>query len=96
MSDFPNSPTLLKGSRPLDRAMAHEARHECVGTGHIESDLAEVTPSIFGDKQSEQFSQEDQKAILEAIRKLEATQGTATVVPTFPQSMREKPEDLPF
>jgi hypothetical protein len=80
----------------LGRAIAHEARHEYLGLGHAEAGLGEDAPPVFGEKTTEQFSKDDQKAILEAIRRLEATQGTATVVPTFPQSMRQKPEDFPF
>ena len=99
-------PTVKKGSsswqplmmlgQALGRAIAHEARHAYLGSGHAESGLGEDAPYLTGEKTSQQFSKDDQKAILEGIRKLEATQGTATVVPTFPQSMRQKPEDFPF
>jgi len=98
--------TLKKGSsswqplamlgEALGRAIAHEARHEYLGAGHAEEGLGQDSPFIIGEKNTAQFSKEDQKAMLEQIRKLEATQGTATVVPTFPQSMRKKPEDFPF
>jgi hypothetical protein len=88
-------PLVMLG-QALGRAIAHEARHEYLGSGHAESGLGEDAPYLTGEKTTAQFSKDDQKAILERIRKLEATQGTATVVPTFPQSMRQKPEDFPF
>jgi Domain of unknown function (DUF4157) len=88
-------PLVMLG-QALGRAIAHEARHEYLGSGHPESGLGEDAPYLTGEKTTQQFSKDDQKAILERIRQLEATQGTATVVPTFPQSMRQKPEDFPF
>jgi len=80
----------------LGRAIAHEARHEYIGAAHAETGLGQDSPFIIGEKTTAQFSKEDQKAILDQIHKLETTQGKATVVPTFPQSMRKKPEQFPF
>jgi hypothetical protein len=88
-------PLVMLG-QALGRAIAHEARHEYLGSGHAETGLGEDAPYLTGEKTTAQFSKADQKAILERIRTLEAMQGTATVVPTFPQSMRQKPEDFPF
>jgi hypothetical protein len=81
----------------LGRVIAHEARHEYI-TKHAKAGLGgegENTP-IIGEKHSLEFSKDDQKAILERIRTLEKQQGTARVVPTFPQSLRTRPEDFPF
>ena len=79
----------------LGRAIAHEARHEYIGA-HAETGLGQDSPFIIGEKTTAQFSKKDQKEILDQIRKLEKIQGKATVVPTFPESVREKPEQFPF
>lgn len=80
----------------LAHAIAHEARHEYVGAGHSKEGLGEEDAPIIGDRSTAQFSTADRKAILDKIHNLEGTQGKATVVPTFPQSMRKKPEQFPF
>jgi hypothetical protein len=80
----------------LGRAIAHEARHEYIGASHAETGLGQDSPFIIGEKTTATFSEKDQKAILAQIHKLETTQGKATVVPTFPQSMRQKPKQFPF
>ncbi len=81
----------------LGRVIAHEARHEYIHE-HAKAGLGgegENTP-IIGEKHSLEFSKDDQKAILERIHTLEKQQGNARVVPTFPQSLRSRPEDFPF
>ena len=78
------------------RAIAHEARHEYIGAEHAETGLGQEGAYIIGEKTSANISKEDQKAILARLRKLEAQQGTATVVPTYPQSIRSQPGSFPY
>lgn len=80
----------------LGRAIAHEARHEYMGAGHAETGLGQESPYIIGEKTTANFSKEDRKAILAKLRKLEAEQGKATVVPTYPQSIRSQKGSFPF
>lgn len=80
----------------LGRAIAHEARHEYMGATHSKTGLGQESAIVFGEKNSANFSEADQKAMLEQLRKLETQQGKATVVPTFPTSARSKPELFPF
>jgi hypothetical protein len=78
------------------RALAHEARHEYVGGGHAESGLGEESPIILDEKNSENFSEDDQKAILKKIQDLEKKQGNAITVPTFPKDIRSQKDLFPF
>lgn len=89
------SPLDMLGA-PLGRAIAHEARHEYIGGTHSETGLGKDSAAIIGEKNSENFSDEDQKAIVAKIHGLEKDQGNATVVPTFPRSSRLKKDQFPF
>lgn len=80
----------------VGRAIAHEARHEYTGGGHAEAGLGADSPIILGEKNSENFSDKDQKEFLKKIQDLEKQQGKATIVPTFPQENRSKKELFPF
>lgn len=80
----------------VGRAIAHEARHEYIGGGHAEKGLGADSPIILGEKNSENFSDKDQKEFLKKIQELEKQQGNATIVPTFPQENRSKKELFPF
>jgi len=80
----------------LGRAIAHEARHEYMGAPHAETGLGKDSAFIIGEKNSENFSDDDQKAIITKIRGLEKDEGNATLVPTFPQSARPKKDQFPF
>ncbi|MGH3697324.1 MAG: hypothetical protein ACRDRX_25625 [Pseudonocardiaceae bacterium] len=64
----------------LGRVIAHEARHEYL-VGHAEEGLGQDAPYVTGEKNAENFSKEDQKAMLKRIQDLEAQQGKATAVP---------------
>jgi len=80
----------------VGRAIAHEGRHEYIGGGHAEAGLGADSPIILGEKNSENFSEKDQKEFLKKIQDLEKQQGNATIVPTFPQENRSKKELFPF
>lgn len=81
----------------LGRVIAHEARHEYIHE-HAKAGLGgegENTP-IIGESHSVEFSEDDKKAILDRLHKLETQQGTARIVPTFPQDIRSDPDAFPF
>jgi hypothetical protein len=80
----------------VGRAIAHEGRHEYIGGGHADAGLGADSPIILGEKNSENFSEKDQKEFLKTIQDLEKQQGKATIVPTFPQENRSKKELFPF
>ncbi len=80
----------------VGRAIAHEGRHEYIGGGHAEAGLGADSPIILGEKNSENFSEKDQKEFLKKVQDLEKQQGKATIVPTFPQENRSKKELFPF
>jgi hypothetical protein len=80
----------------LGRAIAHEARHEYIGGAHSETGLGKDSAFIIGEKNSENFSDEDQKTIITKLHGLEKDQGNATVVPTFSRSSRSKKDQFPF
>lgn len=106
IAKWPATVTSKKGTtswNPLDmlgpalgRAIAHEARHEYIGGSHSETGLGKDSAFIIGEKNSENFSDEDQKAIIAKIHGLEKDQGNTTVVPTFPRSSRSKKDQFPF
>ena len=72
--------------RALGRAMAHEARHLYI-VGHADTGLGSDSPQFVEGMDSD-FSSQDRRDILDAIRRLESTQGNATVVETFPRDRR--------
>lgn len=71
----------------LGRAMAHEARHCYMGSGHATDGLGADTPLLF-DKKFFRFSQQDEKDILAEIQRLEKQHRGATLVDTFPATRR--------
>jgi hypothetical protein len=81
------------GAWPCDRARS-TPRIPGLGTSRIRSWRGRSLSHWREDDRAVLESRPE--SVLERIRTREATQGTATVVPTFPQSMRQKPEDFPF
>jgi hypothetical protein len=70
--------------KAVGRAAAHEARHQYI-MEHAETELGAGEPQIFGDKNYEQFSDDDRQAITLAIRQFATLQATATThIETFP------------
>ena len=65
----------------LGRIIAHEARHQYITPieKHAATGLGADSPSLWGDKNFERFSGDDQRDLLTAIQRLEALQNTATI-----------------
>jgi hypothetical protein len=70
--------------KALGRVVAHEARHQYLSP-HADTELGSDEPNYWGDKNFEQFSQDDQSAITLEMRSLAQLQATATIhIGTFP------------
>jgi hypothetical protein len=76
----------------LGRAMAHEARHLYVGSGHAADGLGSAGASLFD--RDATFSAADKTKIKASITKLEGQQGTRAVAASFAASSRSF--DFPF
>lgn len=81
----------------LGRAMAHELRHEIVKKPvHATTGLGASSPDVTDDKNYADFSADDRRSIVAALRDLEASQKGAQVIPTFPKSVRTNQDSFPF
>ncbi|MGH8932037.1 MAG: D-alanyl-D-alanine carboxypeptidase family protein [Egibacteraceae bacterium] len=78
----------------LGRAVAHEARHLYVMPHAVDGLGSDAPQLLAGAAGSTRFSPDDQSDILAAIKSLEAKQGKATVVATFP--VKRRSFGLPF
>lgn len=81
----------------LGRAMAHEVRHQFVEKPrHAATGLGAESPEVLDDTNYADFSIDDRKGILSALKNLDASQKGAIVIPTFPHAIREDPDSFPF
>jgi hypothetical protein len=80
LKDWPRDVQEALG-KAVGRIIAHEVRHQYVGSGHADEGLGGESPELWGMAKHEQFSTDDQDEINGALRKLVDDQRAATVAP---------------
>jgi hypothetical protein len=81
----------------LGRTMGHEVRHLYVADPpHADAGLGTSSPDPLDDRNYGNFSSNDQDDIVKALQTFDRNQAGATVIPTFPMSVRSTPESFPF